>query len=393
MVLPFLMDGINMSYVPIPFVDDIEPFLEADNMNHMQQGIVLAVTRSTEAKDIADEIKDMQISGALNGKDGVDGKNGSNGLNGRDGVDGKDGHSIEIFGYVESPEDLPDPTLHNGEHWVTTLYGFMHESVGGVWLKRAPFVGTAGKDGKDGRGGFGFGNDGFNNRGNWGGEGCVTPSNLSAQLANVTDTQMNTTVLQTLGDIKASVPLAEGQVQLALAGATSDINSNISAGLQTAINGQAAINKNVSEAIASSLASQSVIKETILTTGSANLQATAAAQFQLSQAIAADGAQTRALIQSIETANTQRLLGERQDQINELLSEGRRRDDRHGIEINMTNNQNQQQLQFQAQQQQIASLTNCIATLGQNIQATNQAINIGGFQQANPTNTNTNVRA
>lgn len=53
-----------------------------------------------------------------------------------------------------------------------------------------------------------FGNDGYG-RG-VGGEGCVTPSNLSAQLANVTDTQMNTTVLQSLGDIKAAVPLAEG---------------------------------------------------------------------------------------------------------------------------------------------------------------------------------------
>lgn len=241
-----------------------------------------------------------------------------------------------------------------------------------------------------GRGGFGFGNE-FNRGGV--GEGCVTPSNLSAQLANVTDTLQNTTVMQTLGDIKASVPLAESQVQLALAGATSDIRSHIGAVENTLTQGQFNINQNVSNAIAASLASQGAIKESVLTTGAANLQATANAQFNITQAIQADGAQTRALISSIETANTQRMLGERQDLINELQAEGRRRDDRHGIEINMTNNQNQQQLQFQAQQQQIANLTACLHGVSQLAQATNQQLIIGntgvasgGNQTSNPVN-------
>lgn len=224
-------------------------------------------------------------------------------------------------------------------------------------------------------------------------EGCVTPSNLSAQLAGVTDTLQNTSVMQTLGDIKASVPLAESQVQLALAGATSDIRSHIGAVENTLVQGQMAINQNVSNAIAASLASQGAIKETVLTTGAANLQATANAQFALSQAIAADGAQTRALIQSIETANTQRLLGERQDEINELRNEGRRRDDRHGIDITMIQNNNQQQLQAQQQQQQIANLTACLHGVSQLAQATNQQLIIGntgvasgGNQSSNPVN-------
>lgn len=242
-----------------------------------------------------------------------------------------------------------------------------------------------------GRGGFGFGNDGFNN--NHRGEGCVTPTNLTAGLTGVTDAIQNTEVMSTLGDIKASVPLAESQVQLALAGSTSDIRSHIGAVENTLTQGQMTINQNVSNAIAASLASQSAIKETVLTTGAANLQATANSQFALSQAIQADGAATRALIQSIETANTQRLLGERQDLINELQAEGRRRDDRHGIEINMTNQQNQNQLQFQQQAQALNTISTGLVQALQNIQATNQAINIGGLQQANPTNTNTNVRA
>lgn len=221
----------------------------------------------------------------------------------------------------------------------------------------------------------------------------VTQASLAAQLANVTDTLQNTTVMQTLGSIQASVPLAEAQVQLALAGATSDIRSHIGAVENTLTQGQMTINQNVSNAIAASLASQSAIKETVLTTGTANLQATANAQFAITQAINADGAQTRALIQSIETANTQRLLGERQDTINELLAEGRRRDDRHGIEINMTNNQNQAQLQAQAQQQQIANLTACLHGVSQLAQATNQQLIIGntgvasgGNQTSNPVN-------
>lgn len=235
-------------------------------------------------------------------------------------------------------------------------------------------------------------------------EGCVTPSNLSAQLANVTDTQMNTEVLNGLGDIKAAVPLAEGQVQLALAGATADltgsinnaavgINANIATGLQTAIQGQAGINKNISESIATALAAASANRETTLAVGNQLGTAILNGKFELAQVIQNDGEKTRALITSYENANMQRLLGERQDEINELRAEARRSEDRHGIEINMTNQQNQNQLQFQAQAQVLNNLTNGLAAALQNIQATNQAINIGGFQQANPTNTNTNVRA
>lgn len=235
-------------------------------------------------------------------------------------------------------------------------------------------------------------------------EGCVTPSNLSAQLANVTDTQMNTTVLQTLGAIQASVPLAEGQMQLALAGAQADINANvfnasqsinanIATGLQTAIQGQAQINKNISDSIASGLAAAAANKEATLSVGAATGAAILNSKFELANLINADGEKTRALITSFENANTQRLLGERQDQINELLAEGRRRDDRHGIEITMNNTQNQNQLQFQQQQQAINSLIGCIGEVSQLARATNQQLIIGnsgvtagGPQTASPTN-------
>ena len=57
------------------------------------------------------------------------------------------------------------------------------------------------------------------------------------------DAGQNTAIMGVLTGIAAAVPLAEGQVQLALAGSTASI-----------VNGQALINKNISDAIAASLA-------------------------------------------------------------------------------------------------------------------------------------------
>lgn len=60
-----------------------------------------------------------------------------------------------------------------------------------------------------------FGRDGLRRDGV--GEGCVTPSQLTAALVGVQDTQMNTNVLTQLGSIQGAIPAAEGQMQLALA--------------------------------------------------------------------------------------------------------------------------------------------------------------------------------
>ena len=240
-----------------------------------------------------------------------------------------------------------------------------------------------------GRGGFGFGNDGFRREG---GE-CVTPSNLSAQLAGVTDAIQNTSVMQTLGAIQGSIPLAEGQTQLAIQGAQSDITSQNQAqtlNLSTQLfNGQLANLSgfaNTKDAV-DSLSTQVAIGQGVTNTNIERLG------WQLSQRISDDGAQTRALITNNRIAELEQQLTVAQLNEREERANNARITDRNSIEISMNSIQNQNQLQTQQQQQQIASLTNCIAALGQNIQAQNQAINIGGFQQANPTNTNTNVRA
>lgn len=238
----------------------------------------------------------------------------------------------------------------------------------------------------------GFGGEFGNNRGGHG-EGCVTPTNLTAGLTGVTDAIQNTEVMAALGDIKASVPLAEAQVQLALAGSTGEIRSHIGAVENTLTAGQFNINQNVSNAIASSLASQNNILSTVLTTSAQNLQATLQSKFDLSQAISADGEKTRALITTNQIAELNRLAAERQDEIIELRNRNDRDRDRHGIEINMTNNQNQNQMQFQQQQQLISSMHGRLCDVDQIARATNQQLIIGntgvttgGAQSSNPTN-------
>lgn len=234
-------------------------------------------------------------------------------------------------------------------------------------------------------------NGGFGNNRNH--ENLVTSDQLQTAVGTVVDTQQNTAVLQGLGDIKAAVPLAEAQVQLALAGTQAELSGQITASNIGVIAGQAAINKNISEAIAASLASQSNLNVNILQSSTANLMATKDAQYALATAIKDDGEKTRALITTNQIADLNRLAAERQDEIIELRNSAARDRDRHGIEINMINNQNQNQLQFQAQAQVLTTLSNGLVEAIQSIRATNQAINIGGTQLASPTNTNTNVRA
>ncbi len=238
------------------------------------------------------------------------------------------------------------------------------------------------------------------------GSAAVTPAFLASSLAQVTDTAQATVVLQTLGDIKASIPLAEGQVQLALAGAQADINGNISAGLQVAVAGQGMINKNISDAIAASLASQNNINVNILQQaaagrevtaqfGVANLTATKDAQYATGVAISNSTKEILAALNDQNTANLQRQLTVAEQALLEQRANSRSRETE--VNVTQTVNQNQNQLQAQAQQQQQFLITNnllqAILSQAQVAQATNQSLIIGntgavvgGPQNANPTN-------
>lgn len=239
-------------------------------------------------------------------------------------------------------------------------------------------------------------------------DGIVTPALLAASLAQVTDTAQNTTVLQTLGDIKASVPLAEGQVQLALAGAQADINGNINSSLQIAVQGQALINKNISEAIAASLASQNNIninvlqsaaatRDAVTTYGVANLTATKDSQFATQVAISNSTKEILAALTNQNIDNLQRQLTVAESNAREDRMIGRQRE----VEVNVNQTVTQVQAQAQAQQQQqqqILLLNNLCNLMGglQNAVATNSNMIIGntgatttGPQTANPVNVRT----
>ena len=187
-------------------------------------------------------------------------------------------------------------------------------------------------------------------------------------------------ILTQLADIKAAVPYNEAQMQLALAGVQASISSQASANTQYLSQGQTAIQL-AQQATAAALARDIASVDT-----NVDRQATA-----IQIAVSADGDKTRALITSNQIADLNQRLTVAQLEASELRVDNRSERDRHGVEITMTNNQNQNQLQFQQQAQTQNILLNALASLTQNIRSTNEAINIGGFQSASPTNTNTNV--
>jgi hypothetical protein len=109
-------------------------------------------------------------------------------------------------------------------------------------------------------------------------------------------------------------------------------------------------------------------------------------------AVYVDGDKTRALIVAQYEAALNRQLSDANAAVIALQNRFDNAERSRGIEVTTTNNINQMQQQTQ-QQQQYGQLYNALWSMAQNIQATNQAINVGsGTQTANPLNNNTNIR-
>lgn len=238
------------------------------------------------------------------------------------------------------------------------------------------------------------------NRGLLGGVGggvvepCVTPMQLQTATGSIIDANQNTAVLQGLGDIKGAIPLAEAQVQLALAGATGEIRSHLGQVENTLVQGQAGINKGISDAIAASLASQNNININVLTQGSSTRETVTAMGVANLTATANSTKEIIGAINELNTANLQRQLAVAESALLETRAESRAR----GTEVNVTQTVNQNQMQLQAQQQQqqqailLSNLCSHIAGL-QNAVATNSNLIVGntgavatGPQTANPVN-------
>lgn len=234
------------------------------------------------------------------------------------------------------------------------------------------------------------------------GIGGVAP----ATLAGVESVVNNAAIMSQLADIKAAVPLAEGQIQLALAGAQMDLNNSIGQSTASISNVVRGLNDNVM----SNLNMQTQMNQkgfadvtaATVAQGTTNLLATKDAALQgernswaLNQAITADGDKTRALIQSIDKTNDSRLITQLANEVSELRNEGRLRGVEGNITISNTNTANAvaQQQQAQQQQQQLAVLAANIHALYQQNQHIQQGVlNIGSGTVSGNSQTAANTR-
>jgi hypothetical protein len=200
-----------------------------------------------------------------------------------------------------------------------------------------------------------FGNqDGLNNQGR-----CVTQDDLNAQ---------------TLGDIKAAIPLSEAQVQLALAGMQASLSGQATADTQYLSTQTQAL------AIAQMQLAAGLSRE--ISSVDTNVDRQSA---QIQETIYRDGEATRALITSNRIADLEQQLTVAQLGQSEQRAINREITNTNTITIGMNQQQAQQQQQLQALQWQLQAL------FGQVAQATNSNVIVGSTgvaanQAANPTN-------
>jgi len=179
---------------------------------------------------------------------------------------------------------------------------------------------------------------------------------------------------QTLGDIKAAIPLAEAQVQLALATQMADITAQNNTNTQTLLINQFGLEKSIASVDTN-----------------VDRQSTA-----IQVAIATDGEKTRALITSNQIADLNQRLTVAQLENAENRAINREQSNSHNVTTTVNTNQQQQQLQSQRQEFTLNTLMNCVSQLaGQVARATNSNVIVGntgatgtGSQTANPTNVN-----
>lgn len=203
----------------------------------------------------------------------------------------------------------------------------------------------------------------FGNQDNNGNARCVTQDDLNAQ---------------TLGDIKASIPYNEAQMQLALAGAVS--------GLTTQANNNTQYITAQTQALALAQANLAAGLARDISAVDTNVDRQSA---QIQETIFRDGEATRALITSNRIADLEQQLTVAQLRESEQRGINREIVNTNTITIGMNQQQAQQQQQMQALQWQLNQLC---GAFGQVARATNSTVQVGntgtvaGAQTANPTN-------
>jgi len=182
---------------------------------------------------------------------------------------------------------------------------------------------------------------------------------------------------QTLGDIKAAIPLSEAQVQLALAGLQASLSGQATADTQYLSNQSQAL------ALAQMQLAAGLSREISAVDTNVDRQST-----QIQETIFRDGEATRALITANRIADLEQQLTVAQLRESEQRGINREIVNTNTITIGMNQQQSQQQQQMQALQFQLAQL---VGTVGQVARATNSQVvvgssGVGANQTANPTN-------
>lgn len=238
--------------------------------------------------------------------------------------------------------------------------------------------------GRGGLGGWGI---------NGGGE-CVTPMQLQTSTGSIIDAGQNTAIMGMLQNIATSVPVAEGQVQLALSQTAGQLSNQIGQQSLAVAQGFAGQAANTAQAQAAIIAVGESVKDAVNANGAANMIATKDAS---AANLAAINSSTNQILSALKDGQISSL--ERQLTVAELRnSEDRAEARARATEVNVTQtvNQNQMQLQAQQQQQQQAILLGQLVSVVGNLQnavATNSNLIVGntgavatGPQTANPVN-------
>lgn len=191
----------------------------------------------------------------------------------------------------------------------------------------------------------------------------------------------NAAIMSQLADVKAAIPLAEAQGQLALAGAQMDLNASISNSTASTIGaigaGNAGIMNNLNMQTQMNQKGFADNQLAIATTSAAGISATKDASliaernaWAITQAISNDGDKTRALIQSIDKTNDSRTITNLANEVTELRNEGRLRETAGNITISNNNaaTANAQQQQAQQQQQLQYQILNYLHGLNNDLQ-------------------------
>lgn len=221
----------------------------------------------------------------------------------------------------------------------------------------------------------GSGGGGYGDMGGLGGGAAVgTDAALLASLATKEDLNQ-----QTLGDIKASIPFNEAQVQLALQGALASLTA------QNNNNTQYLSSQNTAAALAAQTTAALITRDIAGVDTNVDRQSMA-----IQTAVHADGEATRALITSNRIADLEQQLTVAQLRESEQRAINREQVNSHNVTVTMNQAQAQQQQQFQRQDFLLNSL---VAGFGQIARATNSNVvvgstGVGTTQTANPTNVN-----